>query len=145
MGAGQKNQKGIVIYILFALYNVYNYRHCKGVMKNIISEQAKRIIGELASIQQMERGKLTSEYRTRPASDGDGQITLGPYYKLQAREDGKNRSRRIPVDEVPTLEQDIANYKQFKHLVADLENTIINNTRERRASESESKKNSTKK
>jgi hypothetical protein len=114
-------------------------------MKNIISEQAKRIIGELASIQQMERGKLTSEYRTRPASDGDGQITLGPYYKLQAREDGKNRSRRIPVDEVPTLEQDIANYKQFKHLVADLENTIINNTRERRASESESKKNSTKK
>jgi len=134
-----------VIFILFTLYNVYNNRHRKGIMKNIIPEQTKTIIAELANIDRMERGKLTSEYRTRHASDGDEPIILGPYFKLQAREDGKNRSRRIPVDEVPTLEQDIANYKQFKDLVSDLENTIINNTRKQRASESESKKNSTKK
>jgi hypothetical protein len=114
-------------------------------MKNIISKQTKTIIDELANIDRMERGKLTSEYRTKPVSAGDEPIILGPYYKLQAREDGKNRSRRIPVDEVPALEQDIANYKQFKDLVSDLENTIINNTREQRASESSSKKNSAKK
>jgi len=92
----------------------------------------------------MERGKLTPEYRTRTASDGSGKITLGPYYKLQAREDGKNKSRRVPVKDVVIMKQDIANFAKFKDLVSTLENKL-------RASESEkgdaadAKKNSTKK
>lgn len=106
------------------------------------------IIEELTSITRMERGKLTSEYRKRPNPDGNGDIVRGPYYKLQARENGKNNSRRIPDKEVSILEADLENHKKFKNLVSNLETTIISNTRILRASEMEqstvedSKKNS---
>ena len=109
----------------------------------------KTIIEDLASITRMERGKLTSEYRTRPNPDGNGDIVRGPYFKLQAREDGKNNSRRVPTKEVSILEDDLKNHKKFKDLVFLLENTIISNTRLIRADEmkrlpeEDSKKNST--
>ena len=115
------------------------------------SENTQSIIEDLASINRMERGKLTSEYRTRPDPDGKGVIVRGPYYKLQARENGKNNSRRIPLKEVAILESDLENHKKFKDLVATLEDTIISNTRVLRAEEAgqlvldQSKKNSTKK
>ena len=107
-------------------------------MKPNLSENTKNLIEELASIECMERGKLTSEYRTRPNPKGGGEITLGPYHKLQAREDGKNKSRRVPAKEITTLKLDMANYKRFKDLVSTLEKTIISNTRKLRASQSES-------
>ncbi len=120
-------------------------------MKQNPSKDIKSLFDKLSRINYMERGKLTAEYRTRPASDGSGEITLGPYYKLQARENGKNESRRVPVREVPNLKQDIANFAKFKDLVSTLENTIIVNTRKLRSYKSEkgdaidAKKNSTKK
>lgn len=123
----------------------------KNAMKQNPSKDIKRLLDKLSEINYMERGKLTAEYRTRPASDGSGEITLGPYYKLQARENGKNKSRRVPVSDVAVLKQDIVNFAKFKDLVSTLENTIIDNTRKLRASESEkgdpadAKKNSTKK
>jgi len=120
-------------------------------MKPLSSESTQSIIEDLATITRMERGKLTSEYRTRPNPDGGGVIKRGPYHKLQARENGKNNSRRIPLNEVPLLESDLANHKKFKRLITSLEETIISNTRTLRAQEVEqltlsySKKNSTNK
>lgn len=120
-------------------------------MESLEPTNTQSIIDGLCTITRMERGKLTSEYRTRPNPDGGEEIKLGPYYKLQARENGKNNSRRIPLNEVPTLETDLANHKKFKELIATLENTIISNTRTLRAdelaqlSQNQSKKNSTKK
>ena len=113
-------------------------------------KDTKGIIEDLASITRMERGKLTSEYRTRPNPDGNGDIVRGPYFKLQARENGKNNSRRVPTKEVSILEDDLENHKKFKDLVFLLENTIVSNTRSMRADEmkqlpeEDSKKNSTK-
>ncbi len=63
------------------------------IMNMNLHNESKAIIEELASIKHMERGKLTSEYRTRTNPDGK-EISLGPYYKHQAREDGKNKSRQ---------------------------------------------------
>lgn len=114
------------------------------IMNMNLHNESKAIIEELASIKHMERGKLTSEYRTRTNPDGK-EISLGPYYKHQAREDGKNKSRRIPAKDVPIIEQDIASYQKFKSLVSTLENTIITKTREIRNSHNETKKNSTNK
>lgn len=109
------------------------------------------IIDELSAITRMERGKLTSEYRKRLDPDGNGEIVTGPYWKLQARENGKNNSRRIPLKEVPILQSDLESHKKFKNLVSALEEEIISNTRPMRADEvarlssDHSKKNSTSK
>ena len=113
-----------------------------------LPENTDEIIYELSSIIRMERGKLTSEYRTRPHPDGTGEIVRGPYWKIQVRENGKNNSRRVPLKEVPILQSDLETYKRFKGLVSALEDKIISNTRSLRASEVEnlsldhSKKNS---
>ena len=120
-------------------------------MKSPSSADAQGIIEELSAITRMERGKLTSEYRTRLDPDGNGEIVKDPYWKLQARENGKNNSRRIPLKEVPILQSDLESHKIFKNLVSELEEEIISNTRQQRADEVEqlnsdhSKKNSPKK
>ena len=100
----------------------------------------------------MERGKLTEEYRTRPAASGVDAVRLGPYYKLQAWENGRNVSRRVPVAEVPVLREDLANFERFNELTGTLAEEIISRTRSRRGSEASdeaaiisAKKNSTKK
>ena len=117
-------------------------------MKPSSPVNTQSIIEELSSITRMERGKLTTEYRTRPDPDGNGEIVRGPYWKLQAREHGKNNSRRIPLKEVPILESDLDNHNKFKSLISELEEAIISSTRALRAGEVEqltsdqSKKNS---
>ena len=104
-------------------------------MKSPSLVNMRSIIEELSSITRMERGKLTSEYRTRLDPDGDGEIVKGPYWKLQARENGKNNSRRIPLKEVPILQSDLESHKRFKNLVSALEEEIVSNTRSLRADE----------
>lgn len=65
-------------------------------------------IAKMASITRMERGHL-SIIRTGP--DGE------PYYNLQRRVGGRNVTEYVPRDEVPVVQQHIAAYEQFKHLV----------------------------
>lgn len=116
-------------------------------MKNSsASTEAAGILERLSAIRSMERGKLTEYHRTRPAAKGGGTVRLGPYHKLQTWEDGRNRTRHIPVSEVAGLKRDLDNHEEFKRLVAVLEESIVAETRARRAGESaalhESKKNS---
>ena len=79
-GAGQINQNYRRSFLLFAADDVYEYRHSQLVMNPSSSENTQSIIEDLASINRMERGKLTSEYRTRPDPDGKGEI-VRPYSK----------------------------------------------------------------
>lgn len=122
-------------------------------MKENQASETKSILEQLASITSMERGKLTEVYRTRPAPDGTGTIRIGPYYKLQAWENGRNITRHVPAGEVPALKEDLANHQRFTELSASYENAVITQTRIRRlrskkqehADDAKGKKNSTKK
>lgn len=118
-------------------------------MANQTTSQTNETIALIASIKSMERGKLSEVYRE--LKKGHDTVRLGPYYKLQAWENGKNRTRHIPSAQVEGLKKDLANHEEFTRLVNSLEETIISNTRESRASDSKpsdimaAKKNSTKK
>lgn len=111
----------------------------------------KAILTEMATLTTMERGTLSEEYRTRPAGEGSGPIRLGPYYKLQAWEKGRNASRRVPAPQVPALQQDLANHDRFTELAASFVDETIALTRQRRgtaaaaAESAAAKKNSAKK
>ena len=67
----------------------------------------------------MERGKL-SIIRESPS---------GPFYKIQAREDGKNLTRYVPREQVPATEEAIAGYKQFQTLTEEYARLKIQETR----------------
>src|ERR1035438_8673599 len=59
-------------------------------MRNFI-EQRQVLFQKMARIDQMEYGSLKAEYRL----GADPEHPLGPYYKYQVWQDGKNRSERV--------------------------------------------------
>lgn len=67
----------------------------------------------------MERGKLSV---IRESSSG-------PFYKLQAREDGKNRTRYIPREQAPAVQEAIAGYQRFESLSEQYARLVIDKTR----------------
>jgi hypothetical protein len=81
--------------------------------------EAKRqeILEEMSTINQMQYGRLTEEYREREV---DGRIhRSGPYYKHQVWRDGKNVTTRVKVDQVAPLREGIEGMDRFKQLSSD--------------------------
>jgi len=107
---------------------------------NAISYQADRktLLEKIAAITTMQPGTLAEEWRERPAPNGEGSLRLGPYYKHQAWQDGRNVSRRVPTSEVAQLREDTENAKQFEHLTGELAKITIEHTRILRASQADS-------
>lgn len=95
-----------------------------------MSKQQKRrqqILLEMAGIQHMEKGKLSAEYRDS-ARDGK-QVKLGPYYKYQCWENGRNQSRRVPAEEAQDLQEAVEGYHHFKDLADEFAELTIEMTR----------------
>jgi len=87
------------------------------------------LLEEIAQIPRMERGKLTI-MREGPQ---------GPYYKLQARENGHNVSRYVPREEANAVQQAIEGYHRFQELAEKYAQTIIEQTRAELAARSKKK------
>ena len=88
------------------------------------------ILEEVAQIQRMERGKL-SIMREGPS---------GPFYKLQAREGGKNATRYVPRDQAAAVQEAIEGYQRFEALTQQYAQQIIDKTRQEIASGAKKKK-----
>ena len=104
------------------------------------------LLQQMAQLSSMERGTLSEEYRERPDGAG-GTVRLGPYFKHQVWEAGANQSRRVPVEEVPALRQDLENHQHFAALAEAYMELSVQETRTRRAAakagaDPEAKKNS---
>jgi hypothetical protein len=67
----------------------------------------------------MERGKLSVIKES----------ASGPFYKLQARENGKNVTRYVPRERVPAVREALAGYKQFQALTEQYAQQVITQTR----------------
>jgi hypothetical protein len=67
----------------------------------------------------MERGKLSVMKES----------AAGPFYKIQARENGKNVTRYVPREQVPAVQQAIEGYKQFQTLTGQYADEVITQTR----------------
>lgn len=83
------------------------------------------LLRQIAQIQRMEPGKLCVI----------GQGPNGPYYNLQCRENGKSISRYVPAEQVEAVSRHTANYQNFQALVAQYAQSVIDQTREERASQ----------
>jgi hypothetical protein len=107
-------------------------------MNSTPSPDRQSLLRDIAAITTMQRGTLAEEYREVPAPEGGGTVRLGPYFKHQCWENGRNLSRRVPAHEVPLLREDLANAQRFESLTNQLAQTTIEQTRQLRASQSES-------
>lgn len=97
------------------------------------STTKSQILAQIAQIQLMERGKLsTYSFPDRP---GD----TGPYYKLQCWEDGKNCTRYVPPEQVPLLQEALAGQAKFQELTQQYAQLVIAETRAQLAAGSKKK------
>jgi hypothetical protein len=85
------------------------------------------ILAQIARIQLMERGKL-SAYRLKGRPAGSG-----PYYKLQAWEQGENHTRHVRPEQVPLLKEALSGYAQFRELTEQYAQILIAQTRQQLA------------
>jgi hypothetical protein len=84
-----------------------------------MKRQPEALLKEIASIQQMERGKLC---RMRRGPNGN-------YYSHQTWEKGKNVVRYVPRDQVASLKEAIAGYAEFLRLTRIYADEIIRQSR----------------
>jgi hypothetical protein len=83
------------------------------------SHSLSGILQQIAHIPAMERGKLSVIKES----------ASGPFYKLQAREKGKNLTRYVPREQVPAVQAAIAGYQQFQTLTEQYADELITQTR----------------
>ncbi len=91
-------------------------------------KRRQQILQEMAAIERMEKGQLTEEYRD---SFKQGRTQrLGPYYKYQRWEQGRNLSRRVPQTEAPSLRMAIEGYHRYEALAKEYAELTIQMTRQ---------------
>ena len=92
-----------------------------------------QILAQIAQIQLMERGKLSTY--SFPDRSGDA----GPYYKLQRWEEGRNRTRYVPPEQVQLLQEALAGQTKFQELTQQYAQLVIAETRAQLAAGSKKK------
>jgi hypothetical protein len=83
------------------------------------SNVIQNLLAQIAQIQTMERGKLSSLRET----------SAGTAFKLQVWENGKNISRYIPPDQVPAVQEAVGGYQRFQALTEQYAQLKIEETR----------------
>ena len=100
-------------------------------------EQRQVLFEKMAQIDQMEYGSLKAEYR--PGTDPDH--PLGPYYKYQVWQEGKNHSERVAGPRAEQLRQAVDGRQQFEQMAQECVALTVQHTRQAQGA-SEAKKNS---
>jgi len=77
------------------------------------------LLQQAAQLAHLERGKL-SIIREGPNR---------PFYNHQCRQEGKNMTRYVPRDQVPALQKAIDGYAQFRKLIEQYVDAVVQATR----------------
>jgi hypothetical protein len=83
----------------------------------------QQLLAQIAAIQHMETGKLSSYVPGGRSAD------VGPYYKLQCWVDGKNLTRHVRPEELPALKEALEGYARFQELSHQYAQLVIAKTR----------------
>jgi hypothetical protein len=88
-------------------------------------EQRQVIFQKMARIEQMEYGSLKAEFR--PGADPGH--SLGPYYKHQVWQEGKNQSQRVAGPRAEQLRKAVEGRQQFEQLARQCIELTVQHTR----------------
>ena len=91
-------------------------------------ERRRQILEQMEQIECMEKGTVSEEYRER-FKDGE-RVRLGPYYKHQCWENGRNASRRVSAAEVERLREGVDGHHRFRELADEFVGVTVEMTRE---------------
>lgn len=91
------------------------------------------LLAQLAKLSCIERGTLSEEYREQVTGEASERIRVGPYFKHQCWENGRNRSSRVAPEQVAQVREDLENGQRFDQLTSELATLAIQKSRARRA------------
>ena len=91
-------------------------------------QKRHQLLQQMAQLDTMEYGSLKAEYR--PPEPGQSAEPLGPYFKHQVWQEGRNLSRRVPAEQAPALGAAIAHRQTFEELAADYIGLTVEHTRQ---------------
>ena len=78
--------------------------------RSSLAQQRARVVEQMLALDQMRRGSLSRQFlRTSSRAEAPA---AGPYYLLQGYLHGRKFSRRIPAQEAPAVEAQVANYRR---------------------------------
>jgi hypothetical protein len=81
-----------------------------------LNTKRKNIARKIEGITSMRKGTLNSMYQKVTHKNGET-VMKGPYYVLTRKESGgKTITKSIPVKDVPNIQQEVDNYKEFRRL-----------------------------
>lgn len=84
----------------------------------------EQLLQQIAAISAMERGKLSAySFKDRPSSSG-------PYHKLQHWQNGANKTRYVPAEEVPVVQAALQGYQRYQELTEQYAQLVIAETRQ---------------
>ncbi len=79
-------------------------------------QQRQALLAQMQAIDRLRRGSVSQQFFKSPRRHGPKR---GPYFLLQGFFRGKKFSERVPQDQAPQLEQDVAQYRRFQALAED--------------------------
>ncbi|MCK5132946.1 MAG: hypothetical protein KAR40_12435 [Candidatus Sabulitectum sp.] len=92
-------------------------------------EKRKQILKQMAQIDSMAKGSMNAEYRETIKKNGE-KVQLGPYYKYQRWENGRNVTRRVPAEEAEQLKKAVDGYHRFLELADEFVAITVEMTKE---------------
>ena len=97
--------------IVYVLYNIAQFNL---MVLPTLQQQRARILEEMASIDHMIRGHLSTQtYRTER---GGRTVMQGPYHVLLRHQDGRNLCQRVSDQDVQMITTNVLAYKRFLEL-----------------------------
>jgi hypothetical protein len=79
-----------------------------------LRQQREQILQQIQTIDRLRRGTLSEQFFIKKRRGKT--IRQGPYYVLQCYLKGCKCSERIPADQAPQVQADVANYQRFQEL-----------------------------
>src|SRR5258708_15209750 len=83
---------------------------------------------QMGQLETMKYGSLKAKYR--PAEPSPSSEPLGPYFKHQVWQAGRNLSRRVPTEQAHALANAIANRQTFEKLATDYIGLTVEHARQ---------------
>jgi hypothetical protein len=104
-----------------------------------LEARRQQILQEMSTIDRLRRGTLSRQFFKTLRAHTQGQ--QGPYYVLQGYLQGQKFSERVPAQQAPQWEAQVANYKRFQRLAEEFV-TVTDQITRRCEGQPDAKKNS---
>ena len=92
-------------------------------------EKREQILKQMAQVDSMVKGSIVAEYRETTKKSGE-KTQLGPYYKYQRWENGRNLTRRVPAEKAEQVKEAVDGYHRFLELAEEFIKITIEMTQE---------------